>query len=612
METASRGIPDQEMFLSRPAPEDGGDSPTVEPLRIFKPTSPQPNSRTSSASNSKPAFPLPPGASSSAAPLPFPDDDDVHRPTPAKPYGAAYNDTAPRLDTSPTDRRPGLAERRGAAPKVIHSPSSPDSDQGLFARPLKEQARPAAQPSVYSNYQNKTYYPPPGAAASSSSASSSSLPQPAAVNHLKQADPAVNRFPSTASNSTTKATRGSPPPPETPIVEPGVIPGGGIEARYAASGISGTATLTSLQASQAQSAAAAQRLAQYGNQAPQPQRPWTPTETPDQAPSGPPTVYQGSNVISSPQPQRTQTAPPPQPTQAQGNQSNQQVQVSVLEQDFQRLGTSSPPPAYSSVNPGGNSQYPNEKRRPQQNGPVRPAAAAAQLSQTNGAASSQKPAASSSAAAAAAAAGPANGAPMLSPALQHPGHPAFANDPRPEQNGVPPQNGPAPDTQTIGPWTSFTTATSRRMDCPSRSKLGSILLYPCCKSGYAMGVSQGPKSDSVRTNASIPNSFNIRKSAHVSCVRQTKPSLADVSSPYPRLCREYNERGGFPSPHCWFHWPSSLCWCGHVSSSANKWRLLWAIPALRQHGHRKGHLAWQHTDCYGFASTAYHSHPPQR
>ncbi|KAJ4145250.1 hypothetical protein LMH87_004105 [Akanthomyces muscarius] len=430
METASRGIPDQEMFLSRPAPEDGGDSPTVEPLRIFKPTSPQPNSRTSSTSNSKPAFPLPPGASSSAAPLPFPDDDDVHRPTPAKPYGAAYNDTAPRLDTSPTDRRPGLAERRGAAPKVIHSPSSPDSDQGLFARPLKEQARPAAQPSVYSNYQNKTYYPPPGAAASSSSASSSSLPQPAAVNHLRQSDPAVNRFPSTASNSTTKATRGSPPPPETPIVEPGVIPGG---------------------ASQAQSAAAAQRLAQYGNQAPQPQRPWTPTETPDQAPSGPPTVYQGSNVISSPQPQRTQTAPPPQPTPAQGNQSDQQVQVSVLEQDFQRLGTSSPPPAYSSVNPGGNSQYPNEKRRPQQNGPARPATAAPQLSQTNGAASSQKPAASSSAAAASAAAGPANGAPMLSPALQHPGHPAFANDPRPEQNGVPPQNGPAPDTQTIGP-----------------------------------------------------------------------------------------------------------------------------------------------------------------
>ncbi|OAA69484.1 WW domain containing protein [Cordyceps fumosorosea ARSEF 2679] len=459
MATASRGMTDQELFLSRPVPEDGGDSPTVEPLRIFKPTSPQPSSRTSSASTSRPAFPLPPGASSSAAPLPFPDDDDMHRPTPAKPYGAAYNDTTPRLDTGSIDKRPGLAERRGAAPKLIHSPSSPDSDQGLFARPLKEQARPAAQPSAYSNYQNRTYYPPPGAAGSSSSSSSSSQPQPqsqpqsAAVSHLKQSDQAVNRFPSTASNSTTKATRGSPPPPETPIVEPGVIPGGGIEARYAASGISGTATLTSLQASQAQSAAAAQRLAQYGNQAPQPQRPWTPTETPDQAPSGPPTVYQGSNVISSPQPQRIHTAPPQQPAPIQNSQSNQQVQVSVLEQDFQRLGNSSPPPAYSSVNPGGNSSYPNEKRRPQQNGNARPAPAASQPAQTNTATSSQKPAASKpvAAAAAAAAAGSATAAQILSPALQHPGHPAFANDPRPEPAAVPQQNGASAEAQAIGP-----------------------------------------------------------------------------------------------------------------------------------------------------------------
>lgn len=444
METTSRGIPDQEMFLSRPAPDDGGDSPTVEPLRIFKPMSPPPNSRSSSSSNSKPAFPLPPGASSSAAPLPFPDDEDMRKPTPAKPYGAAYNDTTPRLETSPTEKKPGLAERRGAGPKIIHSPSSPDSDQGLFARPLKEQVRPAAPPSIYSNYQNKTYYPPPGGAASSSSASSSTAPpQPAVVSYLKQGDQGVNRFPSTASTSTTKATRGSPPPPETPIVEPGTIPGGGIEARYAASGISGTATLTSLQANQVQSAAAAQRLAQYGNQVPQPQRPWTPTETPDQAPSGPPTVYQGSNVISSPQPQQAPVVPPQQPTQAQGSQP---VQVSVLEQDFQRLSSSSPPPAYSSVNPGGKPTYPNEKRRPQQNGTARPAAATAQPTQPDAAANSQKPSIQAATAASSSA-----GTAMLSPALQHPGHPAFANDPRPEQSVMPQQNIASPEPQTIGP-----------------------------------------------------------------------------------------------------------------------------------------------------------------
>ncbi|KAK5990405.1 hypothetical protein PT974_08673 [Cladobotryum mycophilum] len=441
----SRGIADQEMFLSRPAPEDGGDSPTVEPLRIFKPQSPEPAGRLAF---NKPSFPLPPGASSSAAPLPFPDDDDIRRPAPAKPYGSAYNDTTPRLDTtSPTEKKPGLAERRGAAPKPIQSPSSPDADYGLFARPLKNQPAPAAAAPVapvassttnYPSYQKKTYYPPPGGTSGSSNdgAAQSSYSQPIYaqppqqpqqsqpplknpnVENLGTNDSGVNRFASTASNSTTRASRGSPPPPETPIVEPGSIPGGGIEARYAASGISGTATLNGLQANQAQSAAAAQRLAQYNNQPP-PQRPWTPTESPDQAPSGPPTVYQGMNPVSTPQPQHPAiTSPPPQPAQ---NQSNNALQVSVLEQDFQRMTSSSPPPAYSSVNPNGRASYPNEKQRPQQDaqrpGPQQPPAA------TTTAASPPK----KDVAAAAVAAG------LTSPALQHPGHPAFANDPRPEQ-----------------------------------------------------------------------------------------------------------------------------------------------------------------------------------
>ncbi|POR32653.1 Uncharacterized protein TPAR_07144 [Tolypocladium paradoxum] len=425
---SSRGIPDEEMFLSKPAPEDCGDSPTVEPLRIFKPQSPQPAGRASSTSSIKPSFPLPPGASSSAAPLPFPDDDDIHKPTPPKPtspkptppkpYGSAYNDTTPRIDTSSADKKPGLAERRGASPKVIHSPSSPDADHGLFARPLKEQPRPGSSNTTYPNYQKKTYYPPPGAASTSSTSSSAPQQQPPPNNHSTMNDQGVNRFSSTASNSTTRANRGSPPPPETPIVEPGTVPGGGIEARYAASGISGTATLTSLQAHQAQSAAAAQRLAQYGNQPPQIQRPWTPTESPGQAPSGPPTVYQGSTPISGSGSQPTFSPPPGQPAQ---NQENTPVQVSVLEQDFQRMGTKTPPPAYSSVNPSGGSSYPNEKQRPQQQD-ARPV-----VPQTNAGTSSSSPPQKPAAAVAAAA--------LASPALQHPGHPAFANDPRPEQNG---------------------------------------------------------------------------------------------------------------------------------------------------------------------------------
>ncbi|PTB65370.1 hypothetical protein BBK36DRAFT_55643 [Trichoderma citrinoviride] len=419
----SRGIPDSELFLSKPAPEDC-DSPTVEPLRIFKPQSPEPYSRVSSTSSNRPTFPLPPGASSSAAPLPFPDDDDIHKPTvpkptAPKPYGAAYNDaayndTSPRLDTNVgAEKKPGLAERRGAAPKPIHSPSSPDADYGLFARPLQD--KPAASTTNYPTYQ-KTYYPPPGAASAGPSSNSG-----------------VNRFASTASNSTTRASRGSPPPPETPIVGPGSVPGGGIEARYAASGIPGTATLTSLQAAQVQGAAAAQRLAQYNNQQPQPQRPWTPTESPDQAPSGPPTVYQGMNAVSYPPPQQPVSSPPPQqhPAQAQGNAP---PQISVLEQDFQRLSTSSPPPAYSSVNPSGRASYPNEKQRPQQaNQTPAPAATPAAVPSSQASASTSAPPAKEAVVAAATAAATAAAAAGLSSAAPHnQGHPAFANDPRPE------------------------------------------------------------------------------------------------------------------------------------------------------------------------------------
>ncbi|KAK6707557.1 hypothetical protein SNK04_008537 [Fusarium graminearum] len=373
----SRGVPEEEMFLNKPAPEDC-DSPTVEPLRIFKPQSPQPPRDGRSSAFRYPAppsstspvsqhsFPLPPGASSSAAPLPFPDDDDVRKPTPAKPFGSAYNDTSPRLETSPHGKKPGLAERRGAAPKPISSPTSPDADHDLFQRPLADSQRPDSSNANYHNYQ-KTYYPPPGAASSSSSNAPTNL---APAQQLKMNDQGVNRFASTASTSTTRASRGSPPPPETPVVEPGQAPADAIEARYAAAGISGTATLNSLGAP---SAAASQRLAQYGNQPP-PQRPWTPTETPDQAPSGPPTVYQGMNAISSPAQSHQSFSPPPQSEQQpqqkpQGQgQAQGQAQVSVLEQDFQRMNTNSPPPAYSSLGPGGNSSYPNEKQRPQQAG----------------------------------------------------------------------------------------------------------------------------------------------------------------------------------------------------------------------------------------------------
>lgn len=467
--------------MSRPA-QNGGDSPTIEPLRIFKPQSPRlaadkpadrfnypypvPTSSAASSSYSKPAFPLPPGASSSAAPLPYPDEDDDHRFTskhsrpayttdsrkssaasgrvyssgsPASPAPGGYNDISPRLNLSPVESsRPGLAERRGTVPKPITSPTSPGGDKDeLFAKPLKDQHQNQNQKPA-STWQNKPYYPPPGSTASSGSGSSSHTAnaQHQASNAHNMPSEGMNRFPSTASNSTTRASRGSPPPPETPIVEPGNIPGGGIEARYAAAGISGTATLNALQAQSAQSAAASQRLAHYGGQQPQqpqPTRPWTPTD--HQNTHDAPTVYQGSLPVTSPTQSNFQGHAQPSVPNDEST-----LQVSVLEQDFQRMQASTPPPAYTSVNPSVPSGYPAEKQRP----------APGRQGSSNSTPAPQQ-SASAAPASSAAAAGPSDGkkvtaaaataagltSPIMAP--HNAGHPAFANESRPEsaQNGPP-------------------------------------------------------------------------------------------------------------------------------------------------------------------------------
>jgi hypothetical protein len=460
---ARQGRPDEELFLSRPS-TNGGDSPTVEPLRINKPTSPEPRAGSTGSgrynyppSSSKPTFPLPPGASSSANPLPYPDDEDLYdypppqsrthyasrpddqRITPDRSGSGGINnqnrptangrtvlnDTTPRLTTSPIDKRgPGLAERRGTAPKPLPESPGPElpDKEGLFAkaprRPSAGTSRPSnASASSYPE-NNRQHYPAPIPERSGLNG------QPGADSNLVAPTPgAMNRLLSTASTSTTRATRGSPPPPETPVDLPDDA-GGGIEARYAAAGIAGTATLSSLQA---QNAAAAQRANQYSTPpmpqlpqspglAPAPQnipRPWTPTESPDNQPHGPPTVYQGPNQVSG------SSSPPAQQQMRPGFSS----QTSMLEQDFQRLHMShSPPPAYSSVTPQGGSSssqaYPNEKR----------------------------PAAAATPAAISAAGRPNIASPLTSPALQHPGHPAFANDPR-EEIASPQPNGQASSSQ---------------------------------------------------------------------------------------------------------------------------------------------------------------------
>lgn len=457
-----QGKPDEELFLSRPS-ENGDDSPTVEPLRITKPMSPKPRADSAASGrynypppSKKPTFPLPPGASSSANPLPYPDDEGTYEYTrpESRTHRAPYpddrkgssdsggsrgsnrpsasgrpttNDTTPRLMTSPIDKRgPGLAERRGTAPKPLPESPGPDipDKEGLFAKAPRRDPKPAASTTTYPEYNQQRYPAPP-------------IPEDPPVNgrnaNLIAPTPSgMNRFSSTASTSTTRATRGSPPPPETPI-EPGDQPGGGIEARYAAAGIAGTATLSSLQA---QNAAAAQRSNQYAPP-PVPQlpqspglapaqpiapRPWTPTESPENQPHGPPTVYQGPNQVITP--------PTPSTKQATGRQGSgsQASAQAALEQDFQRMQMShSPPPAYSSVTPGVNgagSSYPTEKRT---------AATPAAITTTT------RPDVEN---------------PLASPALQHPGHPAFANDPRQSlmSPGLNPQGQPTQQLANSSPF----------------------------------------------------------------------------------------------------------------------------------------------------------------
>ncbi|KAF7938033.1 hypothetical protein BELL_0011g00190 [Botrytis elliptica] len=439
------GKPGDELFMQRPG--DGCDSPTVtiEPLRIVKPTSP-PRHRAESSSSSrfaspppanKHTFPLPPGASSSANPLPYPDDDDddLFQKKPNPPYpddrGKAPQriqlsdqenrisggnsrqnayDTAPRF-TSPIEKTgPGLSERRGNAPQPLPaSPeiSSPDRE-GMFGRIPPKEPIPSSGASAYSEG-NRHYYPPPIPKPTSSNAVPSIL-SPTPRNDM-------NRFASTASTSTTRANRGSPPPPETPIEPPSELGGGGIEARYAASGIAGAATLSSLQA---QNAAAAQRANQYAPppvpQMPQspPARPWTPTESPENAPHGPPRVYQGLNEI-------TPSSPPPAVTRPQRQGSA--PPANTLEQDFQRMQMSAeePPPAYSSVTPGANNSqaYPVEKQ--QRTNP--PAAID----------TTPKP----------------NIAPPLATPANNPDHPAFANEPRQEQIPHPQPTEAGPSAQPV-------------------------------------------------------------------------------------------------------------------------------------------------------------------
>ncbi|EFE41526.1 hypothetical protein TRV_03747 [Trichophyton verrucosum HKI 0517] len=445
-----------EMFLNSPS---GHEQPIVSPLRVAKRGTPSP--APSSSSNPQPDRQG--TAQPSVSPLPYPDDrraqdqswnqnnssqqSDSRKPSqttysPASLSSPASSNADIPAALKPQDRRDpkqaqsSLAERRGAAaPKQLESPTAESPDkEGLFQR-LPQRAAPQQpssstqnnNPSVvvnpYPEY-HQQYWPPPTQSVTSSS-------------NLQAPTSSINRIDSTASTSTTKAQRGSPPPPETPIVGPGQQPSSDIEARYAASGIAGAATLSSIHA---HNHAAQQRAQQYSgipgrsnpptvqHAAVAPPRPWTPTEQPGTEPHGPPRIYQGdsdvtpvpvtegpsSQVSRAPQPITTAvTAPTSTATTTNNHNHSNNNPQGQLEDDFQRLNmTASPPPAYSSVMGGQNMAYPQEK---------------------HGGPTAQYPPIAGSVAA--------SGPPSVAgsqPSIQS--HPAFANDSRQAHTGTPSQH----------------------------------------------------------------------------------------------------------------------------------------------------------------------------
>lgn len=437
MDARKQGRPEEELFLR---PSDTATTSTVAPLRIQKgrdgrsppPRTDSAGSSSQSQSQSQPAFsrppPMPsfpaPPTSPPTAPLPYPSADGPPRlpmlgtgrytpvnererdrqtknatPPAAEGRRRGSNATGPS-PTSPDRRarfeagdpnRPTvggygarnpdgslqpsrLAERRGTAPKPLPDspgPEAPDKE-GLFQKaPQRQASADASTSNPYPEY-HMQYFPPPTAAPVVYTGPAQDEPV------LKVPTPlGVNRLSSTASTSTVRAQRGSPPPPETPIIPP---TGGGIEARFAAAGIAGTSTLTNLQAQSAQNAAAAQRNQVYANQQPRPgmppqassqqqppRRPWTPTEQPGSNPHGPPAIYQGMDQVPPssspprgplPQAPGTHFSPPP----ANGGPDH------PLNQEMGRLNMNEePPPAYSSITHPPTKQpqgYPNEKGQP--------------------------------------------------------------------------------------------------------------------------------------------------------------------------------------------------------------------------------------------------------
>lgn len=410
----ARQEPDELFF--QPPPSSVPITPTVPPLRINKTSSPpsRPSSTEAvldgdtyddrtSRPNRGPPYPDPDfhsaqprytQAATGAVRTPSNSSSEQDRPSaanrrarfaaddPNRPTISGYSKSPP-----PAALRPGGG--RMATPKPLPESTGPETpekgEDHLFQRaptrptfPTQSPQAPLTQPPF------QQYYPPPTLSQTTLGPSQSS----------------VNRF---ASTSTTRAERGSPPPPETPIAPRAV----GADVRYAL-----PVTTSGLQAQQA---AAAQRLSPYNAPSaipavPSPaqaaqsdtRRPWTPTEQPGATPYGPPAVYQGASEVPStttnsaalhqqPAPSSRQDPylaaprafprpihyhPPSQPSQMMPASARFSFmpQSTAIEQDMGRLTMGEePPPAYTSVNqPGATTGqgYASDKRSSIGNAPI--------------------------------------------------------------------------------------------------------------------------------------------------------------------------------------------------------------------------------------------------
>lgn len=267
MDSAQRhGRPEDELFI--PPSTARPQTPSVAPLRFTSSSPP--------AGNRVDVYPGPYNpqaheavpASRSGGVLPYPDSPPYRSAatTNSAHLGAIFSNTA-RL---PADARYHSTGSTGSIERVTKRPYVPSGSRMTSPKPLPASPGPEipGKEELFTSEEQQSNGSSPRAFRSAPQAQSQSLPYGGANQHYYPSpaglasrttgspfsslslpdSQGVNRLPSTASVSTTKAARGSPPPPETPVDVPD------IQDRFLASGIVGTTNVTELQAQRLQRA----------------------------------------------------------------------------------------------------------------------------------------------------------------------------------------------------------------------------------------------------------------------------------------------------------------------------------------------------------------------